>query len=94
VGVPLIQEKVARYFNILLSDLKKNKRQKTIVLPRQVAMFLSRELTSYSLPEIGQLFGGKDHTTVLYAYKKIKGEMAKNSVLKKQINSIVQDIKN
>ncbi len=94
IGIPLIQEKVAYYFNIPLVDLKKNKRQKTIVVPRQVAMFLSRELTSYSLPEIGQFFGGKDHTTVLYAYNKIKRNIIKNSILKNQINSIIQEIKN
>ena len=62
---------VASYYNIPLEEMKGRKRDKHIVFPRQVAMYLIREETASSLPAIGQAFGGKDHTTVLHAYEKI-----------------------
>ncbi|MCU0766327.1 MAG: chromosomal replication initiator protein DnaA [Gammaproteobacteria bacterium] len=67
-----IQKTVADYYKIRASDLLSGKRTRTIARPRQVAMALAKELTSHSLPEIGEAFGGKDHTTVLYATRKIK----------------------
>ena len=67
VSVDLIQRKVCEYFDLSVSDMKIKKRTKTVVFPRQVAMFLARELTECSLPEIGEFFGGRDHTTVLHA---------------------------
>jgi chromosomal replication initiator protein len=70
-SVDLIQETVAAYYNIPLEEMKGRRRDKHIVFPRQVAMFLIREETASSLPAIGQAFGGKDHTTVLHAYEKI-----------------------
>ena len=73
ITVDFIQRCVAEEFGISLPELKTKRRNKTIVLPRQVAMYLSRELTDFSLPEIGGFFGGKDHTTVLHSYNKIKG---------------------
>jgi chromosomal replication initiator protein len=66
-----VQEVVASYYNIPLEEMKGRKRDKHIVFPRQVAMYLIREETASSLPAIGQAFGGKDHTTVLHAYEKI-----------------------
>ena len=69
--IPQIQNQVAKYFKISLDDLKGHKRNKNIVMPRQIAMYLSRELTDSSLPKIGQEFGGKDHTTVLHSCDKI-----------------------
>ena len=66
-----IQRTVAEYYKIRTSDLLSGKRSRTIARPRQVAMTLSKELTNHSLPEIGQAFGGRDHTTVLYATRKI-----------------------
>jgi len=77
ISIELIQKVVSRYYKIKESSLKGKKRIKSIVLPRQIAMFLSRELTDSSFPEIGERFGGKDHTTVMYAWRKIakqKGE--------------------
>ena len=68
---PRIQQAVAQHFGVKTSDLKSKKRQRAIAFPRQVAMFLCRELTNASLPEIGRHFGGKDHTTVLHACTKI-----------------------
>ena len=71
VTIGNIQKTVAEYYKIRTSDLLSNKRNRTIARPRQVAMTLAKELTSHSLPEIGEAFGGRDHTTVLYATRKI-----------------------
>jgi chromosomal replication initiator protein len=67
-----IQKTVAEYFKIRTSDLKSSKRSRMVARPRQIAMALAKELTSHSLPEIGEAFGGRDHTTVLYATRRIK----------------------
>lgn len=72
VSILQIQEEVAKYYHISLKDLKGKKRVKSIVVPRQIAMYLSRELTDNSLPKIGAEFGGKDHTTVIHAHEKIQ----------------------
>lgn len=93
VTVDFIQRCVAEEFGVSLLDLKTRRRNKTIVLPRQVAMYLSRELTDFSLPEIGRFFGGKDHTTVLHSYNKIKDDIDKNDFLKERINKIIQILK-
>jgi chromosomal replication initiator protein len=71
VTIENIQKTVAEYFNIRTSDLISAKRSRTIARPRQIAMTLAKELTNHSLPEIGDAFGGRDHTTVLYATRKI-----------------------
>lgn len=92
VTVDFIQRCVAEDFTISLQEIKTKKRNKNIVLPRQVAMYLSRELTDLSLPEIGNFFGGKDHTTVLHSYNKIKKEINCNEVLKNQIERIIRII--
>ncbi len=70
--IEAIQKEVASYFGLKISDLRSAKRHKAVARPRQIAMFLSRQLTSSSFPEIGQRFGGKDHSTVIAACKKIK----------------------
>jgi len=71
VTAPRIQQAVAEHFGVKVSELRSKKRQQAIVFPRQVAMFLCRELTDASLPEIGRHFGGRDHTTVLHSCTKI-----------------------
>ncbi|WP_034551594.1 chromosomal replication initiator protein DnaA [Carnobacterium funditum] len=83
-----IQNVVSKYYQISLTDLKGKKRVKAIVLPRQIAMFLSRELTANSLPKIGAEFGGKDHTTVIHAYEKINQAIKKDHQLKQDIEEI------
>ena len=93
VGVDLIQKRVAEYFNIKLSDLKGRKRSKTIAYPRQVAMYLARELTDHSLPELGEFFGGRDHTTVLHAYEKIQQNVKTNKSVKELVNRLVTEVK-
>ena len=72
VSVENIQKTTAEYYNIKLSDLMSKRRSRSVARPRQMAMFLSKELTNFSLPEIGDSFGGRDHTTVIHACKKIK----------------------
>ncbi|MEH6502699.1 MAG: chromosomal replication initiator protein DnaA [Cycloclasticus sp.] len=72
ISIDNIQKTVAEYYKIRMSDLLSSKRTRSIARPRQVAMALAKELTSYSLPEIGSQFGGRDHTTVLHATRKIK----------------------
>ena len=75
ISIETIQKSVAEHFRVPLSELRAKKRTKNIVLPRQVAMYLSRQLTNMSLPEIGNAFGGKDHTTVIHSCKKIEREI-------------------
>ncbi|MCT7813280.1 MAG: chromosomal replication initiator protein DnaA [Lactobacillus iners] len=84
-----IQEVVANYFQTSTTELKGKKRVKQIVVPRQIAMYLSRKLTDSSLPKIGQEFGGKDHTTVMHAYEKIERSLKTDS----EIKSAVYDLK-
>jgi len=93
ITVDFIQRCVAEEFGLVLGDLKTKRRNKTIVVPRQVAMYLSRELTDLSLPEIGQFFGGKDHTTVLHSYNKIKEGLTSNTTLQEKVERIIQIIK-
>lgn len=83
-----IQKTVGAHYNIKISDLKSSKRLKALVLPRQVAMYLSRQLTSSSYPEIGERFGGKDHSTIIHAIKKIEKKMEDDYQLRTTINSI------
>lgn len=90
----IILAKVSDFYGVEKEDLKKSKKSKTLVLPRQVAMYLTRELTESSLPEIGGYFGGKHHTNILYAYKKIKNLLEKDEKIKITINSLTQEIKN
>ncbi len=93
INVESIQKHVAEFFNLTLTELKANRRTKNIVFPRQIAMYLSRQLTNLSLPEIGQAFGGKDHTTILHAFKKIEKELIKNKDLKNTVDRLTSIIK-
>ncbi len=93
INADIIQKAVADQFNISLADLRNKRRSRNIVLPRQVAMYLSRQLTSLSLPEIGEAFGGKDHTTVLHSWKKIDLEIKSNRNLKNIVDGLTTAIK-
>ncbi|MCX5711794.1 MAG: chromosomal replication initiator protein DnaA [Candidatus Omnitrophica bacterium] len=93
ITVDFIQRCVVEEFGTTLHDLKTKRRNKNIVLPRQVAMYISREMTDLSLPEIGEYFGGKDHTTVLHSYNKIKEEITKKELLKSRVERIISVIK-
>ena len=87
VGIDNIQRVVAEYYKIKMSDLLSKRRSRSVARPRQVAMSLAKELTNHSLPEIGDAFGGRDHTTVLHACRKIKE-------LKEEDADIREDVKN
>lgn len=89
----LILGKVSDYFNIPKEDLKRGRRSKNLVMPRQIMMYLVRELTDLSLPEIGASLGAKHHTTILYAHKKVKENLKTNEKLKLAVDNIRQDIK-
>jgi chromosomal replication initiator protein len=86
--IETIQKIVSDHFKMKLSDLKSKKRQRAISVPRQIAMFLCREKTSASFPEIGSKFGGKDHTTVMHAVSKIKTELENDLDLKTHIDAL------
>lgn len=92
ISIEMVQKTVAERLNVSLVELKSNKRNKNIVLPRQIAMYLARKLTSLSLPEIGGAFGGKDHTTVLHSCKKIEKELESSSTIKQSINELLFDL--
>ncbi len=93
ISIEMIQEGVAKYFKITTHDLRAKRRNRTSVLPRQIAMYLTRKLTTMSLPEIGSAFGGKDHTTVLHSYRKIDQDVQKNSELKNTIERLTLSLK-
>lgn len=88
ITIKLIQETVAEYYNLRLDDFKAKKRTRAVAFPRQIAMFLCRELTDSSLPKIGEEFGGRDHTTVIHAHEKISGDIAKDHNLKNVVNEL------
>ena len=83
-----IIKKVSNHFNVKISDIKSPKRLKAVVLPRQIAMYISRQLTSSSYPEIGDRFGGKDHSTIIHAIRKIEKLMEEDYQLKNTIDNI------
>jgi len=90
--VPNIMKIVAAYFNLKVTDLKSKKRTREISFPRQIAMYLCREYTKCSLPDIGKQFGGKDHTTVIFSHKKITKSVLENNQLAKNIQDITEKI--
>lgn len=94
ITIETIQKAVSEKFNIKMEDFASKKRTKSIAFPRQIAMYLSRELTDLSLPKIGEEFGGRDHTTVIHAYEKISDLMTRDSELRKTIEELTTQIKN
>ena len=93
VGVENIQKTVADFYKIKVADMYSKKRPASIARPRQIAMYIAKEMTQKSLPEIGELFGGRDHTTVLHAVRKISAERQKNSELNQQLHVLEQTLK-
>ena len=87
-----VQEVVAGRFNVKISELKSKRRTKTLVHPRQIAMFLARELTDSSFPEIGREFGGKDHTTIIHACRQIEKSLGEDATLRTTIESLKDEI--
>lgn len=93
INIQVIQSEVCRYFNISKADLIGNKRAQPVVYPRQIAMYLSRELTDYSLPKIGQEFGGRDHTTVIHANMKVRNLINEQREVYDQIQELTNRVK-
>ncbi|WP_123042652.1 chromosomal replication initiator protein DnaA [Cohnella candidum] len=89
-----IQQRVGEFYGLKLEDFKARKRTKAVAFPRQIAMYLSREMTDYSLPKIGDAFGGRDHTTVIHAHEKISQQLKVDQELYKIINNLTERIKN
>lgn len=89
----LIMGKTADYFNITMDDLVSSSRVRDLAYARQMAMYLCREMTDLSLPKIGELFGGRDHTTVIHAYKKINAEMSEQPSTYNQVSELTSLIK-
>jgi chromosomal replication initiator protein len=87
-----IQKTVAEYYKIRTLDLLSSNRSRSIARPRQIAMALSKELTKHSLPEIGKAFGGRDHTTVLYATRRIKGLRTTDSAIEEDYNNLLRTL--
>jgi chromosomal replication initiator protein len=93
ISVENIQKTVADYYKIKVADMYSKKRPASIAKPRQIAMYLAKELTQKSLPEIGELFGGRDHTTVLHAVRKISQERQQLLELNQQLHVLEQTLK-
>jgi chromosomal replication initiator protein len=92
ITIELIQKRVAEYFDINLSDMKAKRRNRAVAYPRQIAMYLTRQLTDHSLPEIGEYFGGRDHTTVMHAHEKIENELKNGGSIKGVVEKLKQNI--
>ncbi len=92
ITMDVIREVVANYYNLKVEELNSSKRTKTLAYPRQIAMYLCRELTDTSLPMIGEFFGGRDHTTVLHAHNKISEEKAENAKLDNTLQELIKRI--
>ncbi|MBZ4652977.1 MAG: chromosomal replication initiator protein DnaA [Peptococcaceae bacterium] len=90
----LIQSKVSEFFGLRMDEFKAKKRTRNVAFPRQVAMYLCRELTDMSLPKIGEEFGGRDHTTVIHAHEKISADIKKDPQLEVTIKTIIEKIQN
>ena len=87
-----VQDVVARRFNVKVAELKSKRRTKTVVHPRQIAMYLCRELTDASFPEIGREFGGKDHTTIIHACRQIEKALEKDNTLRATLDNLKDEI--
>lgn len=94
ITVEMIQKQVAEHFNLKISELKSDKRLKTVVFPRQIAMYLCRELTKSSYPEIGEKFGGKDHSTIIHSVKKMEKLIVQDYELKSTMETIKKKLLN
>jgi len=93
ISVPYIQQVVAAKYNVTTADLTSRKRTQSIVLPRQIAMYLSRKLLDVSLPDVGKHFGGRDHSTVIHSCEKIANEIETDTKLRDTVNDLERTIK-
>ena len=94
ISIEYIQKIVARYFNIQISDVHAKKKVKSVSFPRQIAMYLTRELTDYSFPEIGDKFWGRGHATVIHACSKVRNRLKEDVEIKKLVEKLISEVKN
>jgi chromosomal replication initiator protein len=92
ISIDEIQKAVANHYNIKVSDLKSPRKLKIYAMPRQICMYLSRTLTKSSFPEIGAKFGGKDHSTVIHAFRQVEKKMADDREMKKSIETLINEL--
>jgi chromosomal replication initiator protein len=92
IDIETIQLAVAEYFGIPLEELKEGSRERMIAIPRQIAMYLSKQLTAASLPEIGREFGNKHHTTVMHSIAKVHHERATDAEVNKAIMTLMEKL--
>ncbi len=93
VNIDMILKEVSSHFNISISDIKSEKRIRSVMLPRQVSMYLARKLTSLSLVDIGERFGGRDHATIIHSIKKIESDLSQKQELKTSVEKITRRLK-
>ncbi|GAI51941.1 unnamed protein product, partial [marine sediment metagenome] len=93
ISIDLIQRVVANYFGLHISDMRAKRRTQAVAFPRQIAMYLARELTDLSLPAIGEGFGGRDHTTVIHACNKIGSQLKSDVHLSRTIDYLITESK-
>ncbi|MCL5045695.1 MAG: chromosomal replication initiator protein DnaA [Actinobacteria bacterium] len=93
ITIALIQQTVAAHYSLKLEDFKIRKRTRAVAFPRQVAMYLAREMTDYSLPKIGEEFGGRDHTTVIHACEKIAEDISRDPALAATIKELTEKLR-
>lgn len=93
INIDFIQRIVADYFNLTTNEMKSRKRTNAIAFPRQIAMYIARQITELSTTEVGLEFGGRDHTTVMYACEKIKNKMKSDSTIEPMISRLIRDIR-
>ncbi|MBE6360717.1 MAG: chromosomal replication initiator protein DnaA, partial [Treponema bryantii] len=93
ISLETIQTVIAKNYQISVAELKGKKRDKKFVIPRQIAIYISRELTEISYTELGREFGGKDHTTISYAYEKIAEQIKIDSSFESKIQLLIKEIK-
>jgi chromosomal replication initiator protein len=92
ITIDQIVEAVTKQFNVKVTELQSKRRNKTLALPRQVCMFLARQLTRWSLEEIGGYFGGRDHSTVLHAAKTVQKTIVDDPSLRNTIETIARNL--
>ena len=93
ITAEFIKTEVAKKYGLTIDDLNSRKRTKAIAYPRQIAMYITRELTDLSLPKIGDVFGGRDHSTVIHAYDKIREDLDDDPIFKIEITNLIKEIK-
>ncbi len=92
VSIPMIEERVAKFFGISIKEMEAQRRDQRVTMPRQVAMYISWQLTGASLPQIAREFGKKDHTTAMYARDKIADMMESDQAFRKRIRTLIAQV--